>query len=277
MNSAFKHTVKAAAEEPVSLSVTYSGHQKCEASHRWGKGVREQYILHLIVSGRGTYITPAGSFSLGEGDIFLIRPYTEIEYCADAENPWEYYWVNFTGSDAEIILSRTDFSLSSPVMHGCGAEIICAMEAILANQGKESFEQLELTGRLYMLLSLLVKASGNAAGTSSHSRCVKAAVDFIATNYPLPVSIEDIAAAADVSRTTLFRAFKSEMNLSPADYLIEYRIGQAKKLLAATDISINAVARSAGYEDSLYFSRAFRKITSRTPTEYRAEKRRKSQ
>lgn len=276
MNESFKRTVRTAASKTLSLSVTYSGHQKCEASHRWGKGVREQYILHLIVSGKGTYHTPEGEFSLGAGDIFLIRPYTEIEYSADAHDPWEYYWVNFTGPDAEIILSRTDFSPRHPVMHGCSDDITAAMEDILSNRGKESYENLELTGRLYMLLSLLVKkseAGDNAHGKRTGSRCVAAAADFIATNYPLPISVEDIAAAAGVSRTTLFRVFKSEMNLSPADFLIEYRIDQAKKLLSATDISISAVARSAGYEDNMYFSRAFRKITGMTPTEYRSRNR----
>ena len=269
MSISFKHAVRSRADGSVSLSVTYSGHQKCEASHRWGKGVRQQYILHMIVSGRGTYTTPEGSFSPGPGDIFLIRPFTEIEYAADSDDPWEYYWVNFTGTDAEVILNRTDFTPRSPVMHCQGSEIADAMEDIF-KCGSGSNEDLELTGRLYILLSLLVKASvGRNQSDSAGKSCVKAAMDYISINYPLPLSVEDIAEAAGVSRTTLFRTFKAELGIPPADYLIEYRIGQAKKLLSATDISINAAARSAGYEDSLYFSRAFRKITGMSPTEYR--------
>ena len=104
MSGAFKHTVRAVPGESISLAVTYSGHQKCEPSQRWGKGVREQFILHFIVSGKGTYITPEGSFSLSAGDVFLIRPLTEIEYFADSDDPWEYYWVNFGGSDADSIV-----------------------------------------------------------------------------------------------------------------------------------------------------------------------------
>lgn len=157
MSGAFKHTVRAVPGESISLTVTYSGHQKCEPSQRWGKGVREQFILHFIVSGKGTYITPEGSFSLSAGDVFLIRPLTEIEYFADNDDPWEYYWVNFGGSDADAILGKTDFSASSPVMHGCGADVAAAMENILSCPAKELFENVELTGRLYILLSLLIK------------------------------------------------------------------------------------------------------------------------
>ncbi len=270
--STFKHTVKTASSEAVSLSVTYSGHEKCEAAHRWGKGIREQYILHLIVSGKGTYVTPEGSFRLSAGDMFLIRPRTEIEYFADEETPWEYYWVNFTGADAEVILKRTDFTAESPVIKDCGEDILRAMTDIFENGGNERYKAIGLTGRLYVLLSLLVKYSGKKGGSDRSGKCFKAARDFISGNYPLPISVEDIAEAAGVSRATLFRIFKSELDVSPAGYLISYRISQAKRLLSETDLSVTAVARSVGYEDNLYFSRAFKKLTGRTPTDYRTEK-----
>lgn len=277
MSEAFKYAVKAQASEFVSLSVTYSGHQQCSAAQKWGKGIREQYILHYVVSGKGYYNTPDGSFALFPGDIFLIRPLTEIEYYPDPDDPWEYRWVNFTGADAEIILSRTDFTPDSPVMSGCGEDILHLMEMITDNPGQELYNTLELTGTLYRLLSVLVKRSGNKNPTSKRCedrhKCLRSALDYIAANYPLPISVDDIAAAAAVSRSTLFRLFRTELGAAPSDYLIEYRIEQAKKLLSETDISVTAAARSAGYENNLYFSRAFRKATGMSPTEFRNSKR----
>lgn len=276
MSEAFKYAVKTRPSEFVSLSVTYSGHQQCSAAQKWGKGIREQYILHYVVSGKGHYNTPDGSFALFPGDIFLIRPFTEIEYYPDPDDPWEYRWVNFTGADAEIILSRTDFTPSCPVMSGCGEDILPLMEMITDNPGQELYNALELTGTLYRLLSVLVKRSGNKNPSSKRSeerhKCLRAALDYIAANYPLPISVDDIAAAAAVSRSTLFRLFRTELGTSPSDYLIEYRIEQAKKLLSETDISVTAAARSAGYENNLYFSRAFRKATGMSPTEFRNSK-----
>lgn len=273
MNEVFKHSVRNSADEAFSLSVTYSGHEKCGGGQKWGKGIRQQYILHLVVSGKGTYITPEGCFELSERDMFLIRPYTEIEYYADENDPWEYLWVNFTGADSETLLKRTDFAPECPVIHSCSEEIRNAMADIVANAGTSRYEAAGLTGRLYILLSLLMKNSHRKSTRPQREqekrRIIKAARDFIATNYPLPVSVEDIAEASNVSRTTLFRVFKSELNTTPVDYLTAYRIAQAKTLLSETDLSITAVARSTGYEDNLYFSRVFRKITGTTPTEYR--------
>lgn len=273
MNEVFKHSVKNYSDEGISMSVTYSGHEKCSSGQRWGKGIRQQYILHLVVSGKGIYNTPDSSFELSAGDIFLIRPYTEIEYYANENDPWEYLWVNFTGTDAEGLLKRTDFTPECPVIRSCSEEIRNAMADIVSNAGTTRYEATALTGRLYILLSMLMKHShrknSRPARESEKRHIIKAAKDFVATNYPVSVSVEDIAAAANVSRTTLFRIFKSELNTTPVDYLTAYRIAQAKTLLTETELSITAVARSSGYEDNLYFSRVFRKITGFTPTEYR--------
>ena len=255
------------------MTVTYSGHEKCRAGHRWGKGVRQQYILHFIVSGKGVYVTSDNEYHLSAGDIFLIRPCTEIEYYADDNDPWEYYWVNFTGEDAEYILRRTDLSPENPVMHGCSEEICGAMRCIAENPARHRYENIELTGSLYVLLSLLMKKTSRSEKEQSPKRetrrTLKASKAYVSANYPLPISVEDIAFSAGVSRTTLFRVFKSEMNTSPAGYLISFRISQAKRLLIDTDLSVTAIARSVGYEDNLYFSRAFHKAVGMTPTEYR--------
>lgn len=273
MNEVFKHSVKNPTDGTISMSVTYSGHEKCRGGQRWGKGIREQYILHLIVSGKGTFITPDGEFTLDSGDIFLIRPFTEIEYYADENEPWEYLWVNFTGADAETLLKRTDFTNESPVMRKCNEEIKAAMQDIVDNAGTKSYEAAGLTGRLYILLSLIMKNSERKSARSPREqavrRIIKSATEFIATNYPLSISVEDIASAAAVSRTTLFRIFRSELNTTPVDYLISFRLMQAKRLLLETDLSVSAIARSVGYEDSLYFSRAFVKNTGISPTDYR--------
>lgn len=59
------------------------------------------------------------------------------------------------------------------------------------------------------------------------------------------------------------------MNRSPKEYLTEYRIKQACRLLRETTLSVSAIAYSVGFENNLYFSKAFRKQKGKSPSEYR--------
>lgn len=122
MNDQYKNSYKATAKELVSLSVYNVGYQLCDAGYQWGPGIRDHYLIHYIISGKGTYEVHHEVHSLSAGDAFLVYPNTEVIYRADAKNPWEYAWVGFTGSDAATILQATDFSRKIPVFMQCQTE-----------------------------------------------------------------------------------------------------------------------------------------------------------
>ena len=106
----------------------------------------------------------------------------------------------------------------------------------------------------------------------AHMVYVEKAMSYIETNYSYPVTVEDIAYYVGISRSHLFRSFQSYMRRSPKDYLTSYRIKQACHLLRETDLSVSAIAYSVGFENNLYFSKAFRKQKGLSPSEYRKEK-----
>ena len=99
MQKNYKNSYKVTEKELVSLSVYNVGFQKCNSLYQWGPGVRDHYLIHYIISGKGTYHVNGESISLSAGDSFLVYPNTEVTYCADNDTPWEYAWVGFTGID----------------------------------------------------------------------------------------------------------------------------------------------------------------------------------
>ena len=71
----------------------------------------------------------------------------------------------------------------------------------------------------------------------------------------------------------IVRIFKTYYGLTPMDYLVKTRIDESKFLLTNSSLKIKEVANEVGYEDSLYFSKVFKKITGVSPKEYiRSEK-----
>ena len=100
---------------------------------------------------------------------------------------------------------------------------------------------------------------------------VRAMVDYIYKNYSRPLSVSQIAGAANVSVRECHRAFRGILNTTPVDFLRKHRISAAKVLLAESDLTVQEIGERCGFADPAYFSRAFRQIAGTGPAAYRAE------
>jgi len=118
----FKHSFKTEPRSELPLVVYNVGFQKCVPGHGWGPGVRDHYLLHYIVSGRGSYEAGGRSFALEAGQAFLVHPDVPVCYRADEEEPWEYYWVGFSGPAAPLLLAQTPFGRHYPVLRPATGE-----------------------------------------------------------------------------------------------------------------------------------------------------------
>ena len=247
----YKNSYKVQEKELVSLSVYNVGFQKCDPLYQWGPGIRNHYLIHYIISGKGYYEVNGKMFSLQAGDTFLVYPNTEVTYYADQNTPWEYTWVGFTGSDA--------------------AKIKRQLLRIYEARGNEFQNAVEMTGRLYTALALFMKHSPPTEQQDSAKSYVQKGIEFISANYSYPITVEDIADYVGVSRSHLFRSFESVLQQSPKEYLTSFRMKQACYLLEHSTLSITAIANSVGFENSLYFSKSFRKMKGLSPRSYRQD------
>lgn len=271
MPDTFKNSYKAIEKKMVSLSVYNVGFQKCDPLYQWGPGLRDHYLIHHVVSGRGFYIAGGKTYALSAGDTFLVYPLTEITYYADEKEPWEYYWVGFSGSDAAAIINATGFSKNSPVLYSQAdsEQIKNYLLQIYEARGQDLSHAVKMTGLLYLTLSLFLKPSEISEKKEAAFGYLQTAITYMNYHYPYSVSIDDVAAFAGISRSHLYRIFMSHTGQSPKAYLSALRIRQACTLMKKSDISIAAIANSVGFENSLYFSKVFKKLKGVTPTQYR--------
>ena len=276
MSDSYKHSYKMGEDFLNSLSVYNVGYQKCEPEYQWGPGIRDHYCIHHILSGSGVYTTGKVSVRLSAGDTFILFPGVELQYQADKDEPWEYCWAGFMGTDAASIIRNTGFSKETPyILKGKipGKEIRNGLEEIYQNKGNTYESSVSMTGSLYSLLAVFMHyADKKDAEKDSHVMYVEKAMNYIETNYSYPITVEDIAHYVGISRSHLFRSFQNYMSKSPKDYLSGYRIRQACRLLRETDLSVSTIAYSVGFENNLYFSKAFRKQKGMSPSEYRQAK-----
>lgn len=270
----YKYSYKSQERGLTSLSVYNVGYQQCDGSASWGPGVRDHYLVHHVVSGSGSFLVGGKAYIIHAGESFLSFPDTTISYHANPADPWEYYWVGFNGSDARLLLRQTDFTPQSPVIAtGSGDDLRHLLLQIYESSGSKPYEQARMAGGLYLFLSYLMEHASPAipSGSELSTGYLRYALDFVAGNYSRNISVEDIAKSSGISRSGLYRAFMKHLGLSPIQYLTNFRIAQACTLLRRTDLSVEGVACSVGFDDALYFSRVFRTHMQSSPRRYARE------
>ena len=97
-------------------------------------------------------------------------------------------------------------------------------------------------------------------------------LSYIHENYDHKILLENIAEAASVSRRECIRCFQDCIHKTPFDYVQDYRIRQAEKLLIETDLSVTEIAYATGFSGSAYFGKVFKNFTGKTPGNYRKGK-----
>jgi len=92
---------------------------------------------------------------------------------------------------------------------------------------------------------------------------------YLERHYAEPVCIADMMNIAHMSQTSLMRTFGQIMGRSPADHLIRLRVSKAQELLRRTDVPITDIALAVGFCDGNYLARQFRRVTGKSPRQYR--------
>jgi len=90
-------------------------------------------------------------------------------------------------------------------------------------------------------------------------------LSFIYDHYSEQVTLDDIARAADISRSEAGRCFNTYMGCSPVDALIRYRLQTAHDLLGEKNKSLQEISFACGFNSVNYFSRQFKKIYGYPP------------
>lgn len=94
-------------------------------------------------------------------------------------------------------------------------------------------------------------------------------MQYIHKNYSEHITLADIAQTVSVSKSSALNIFNKYLRISPVNYLINYRLKRAAKLLASTDSNIYSIASNTGFENTGYFCRSFKELFGVTPSEYR--------
>lgn len=98
---------------------------------------------------------------------------------------------------------------------------------------------------------------------------IKRMLQYIHEHYSEGIDTCQIAGSAMISGSECLRCFRSTIGTTPIQYVRQYRIQQAAKLLATTTQKVTDIGTMCGFQEMSYFARSFREQTGYTPSEYR--------
>ena len=120
----------------------------------------------------------------------------------------------------------------------------------------------------YILVRDNIHASNGVLAAMSHPKLNKP-LKLIHNQLEKPLSIEVLAECAGMSRSAFSALFKDVTQLSPAEYITQWRMTQAYRWLADEGISTLSAALQSGYESEASFSKAFKRVNGISPGEVR--------
>ncbi len=230
--------------------------------NRSEQDVFDTFILFYVVKGSLFFRYRGKEFTAGAGDIVLLDCKYPNYYRAESEV--QFRWIHFTGNASQaycdLLYARRQGYF--PYHPDLGVHFFNLLRSVKTDKINEHYVSLQL----YTILSSLA----SQANTSQLQHpSVPSAKSYMDLHFAESITIEDISAAVNLSQYHFSRLFRAETGLSVHGYLLDTRMGHAKKLLSETNLSIEEVAQQCGFSSTSHFIRAFKQEMNITPARFR--------
>ena len=203
-----------------------------------------------------------------KGDFVIYPPNVKQRYSFMEGTAVTTMWIHFTGTGVESIFNELGLAggiysavLPTETEH-------CFRKMINAHSINMPKYRVSAKGYLFNLLSSLAPQNADR-GLAAYSGAVAKMIEYINFNWQKNVTVAELAKKANLSESRAAHLFRDAVGESIHRYVNSIKISNSKVLLLNTDMSIAEISAMAGYNDPLYFSRAFKASVGISPKEFR--------
>ncbi|HRN56960.1 MAG TPA: AraC family transcriptional regulator [Agriterribacter sp.] len=235
----------------------------------------EQHILIYCHKGCGAIMLNNKRFDIEPGDFFIIPAKRSHVYMADEKNPWSIYWLHFKGSVSAQIITVIEKNIGSKGFLKYSEETIALFKEMYA-QLERGYSKDNLMYANMCLWHFLTSVMYNEKYAPPGGKVVKdelnVAIDFMKRNISEVLTVEKIAAEANLSVSHFTFLFKKKTGFTPIEYFNHLKIQQACQYLLFTKLRIKEISYELGIDDPYYFTRMFTKVMGMSPNIYREKR-----
>ena len=242
----------------------------------WSSAPHVHDFVELIfcTGGHGRTTIYNQDYEIEPGDLIIHNPNTPHHESSDLNSPLEFSFVGLTdfqinGLPPNTVMDEKHYPVQKTLNYKEQFDtffVELIKETLYRKEHFQLISEAICSCILAMTLRIMDGESTLVSTISSHSIRIK---EYIDQNFTSDLNLSQLSSAVYISQTYISHIFKAEMGVSPIQYLINKRIAHAKHLLSTSDMPIAQIATECGYDDPVYFSQVFKRITEFSPKEYR--------
>lgn len=253
------------------LNIELMGITHADSSYRIArKDQWDMYIIEYVINGVGHIRCNDQKYTVGAGDAYIISSFTNHEYYADEDEPYQKIWINVSGSLIDHLLLM--FNLSEPVIlrHLDMTEYFSRMREQLDSE-------YDLEKIASIMFGMIFKFSDSFSPQQKQNLSLAEKMrQHIDKNLNKRITTSDVAAHFHITPIYASRVFKSQYGQTINQYIINSTLDLAAQWLKNSAFTIGEISDILGYCNDNYFANQFKKYHGISPKQYQLQHRQKT-
>lgn len=251
--------------------VQETGYFKLKESHRAFRKNLDSYLIVLVLSGSGTLMYNEKFYELKPGSCFFIDCKIPYYHQSSDSDPWELIWVHFHGATSKEYYRYFSVISDPALMPQAFGELKDKLERLLdVNTHADLMAEISSSRLIMDILSILLQDVTNSKEEQTPARQKMLQIRlYLDEHYTDKFSLDQVSEHFFISKYHLSREFKNHFGITPNHYVISKRITLVKKLLRFSDFTLEDIAAKAGFYDTSYLNKQFKKSEGISASDFR--------
>lgn len=227
-----------------------------------------RFLIMYVVKGSLSLVTSSGDYTVSENEIAVVDTRNYHIYAANGYT--EMYWIGFDGLTSEYMVNEICRygNVFVPITSSHTLEPM--REITQAFQRQKPLDEEMVSAYIHLILADILQRA--RMKINQKDAMIQKTVQYIQMHYAEQITLEELAEIACLNPSYYSTKFKKVMGVSPKEYIINTRMRAAKILLQDTNLTVQQVAASTGFQYDAYFTNFFRRKMGLTPGEWRKSK-----